>query len=176
MYPFQRGGYTPLHLAAEGGHTTCVEHLLSTPGIDVNIQNKVSWSINGQVIMICMVLNTILYMDGDVKNKTIEQLLLSLHTKTSVSLSISSPSTPSAMFVNMYTLAMSYTCMKGHVDDHVLHVHVYFVPTLLIELLYPLQYHGYTPLHIAAMEGHTACVEHLVSTPGIDVNIKDMVS
>ena len=40
--------------------------------------------------MICMVLNTILYMDGDVKNKTIEQLLLSLHTKTSVSLGISS--------------------------------------------------------------------------------------
>ena len=60
-------GYTPLHLAAEGGHTTCVEHLLSTPGIDVNIQNIVSWSINDQVIMIRMVLNTILYMDGDVK-------------------------------------------------------------------------------------------------------------
>ena len=47
---------------------------------------------NDQNIMICMVLNTILYMDGDVKNKTIEQLLLSLHTKTSVSLGISSPS------------------------------------------------------------------------------------
>ena len=48
----------------------------------------------------CMVLNTSLYMDGDVKNKTIEQLLLSLHTKTSVSLGISSPSIPSAMFVS----------------------------------------------------------------------------
>ena len=34
---------TPLHLAAEGGHTTCVEHLLSIPGIDVNIKNRVSW-------------------------------------------------------------------------------------------------------------------------------------
>ena len=43
-----------------------------------------------QVIMICMVLNAILYMDGDVKNKTIEQLLLILHTMTSVSLGISS--------------------------------------------------------------------------------------
>ena len=31
--------------------------------------------------MICMVLNTILYMDGDVKNKTIEQLPLSLDTE-----------------------------------------------------------------------------------------------
>ena len=40
-----QGGYTPLHLAAKGGHTSCVEHLLSTPGIDVNIQNKVSRSI-----------------------------------------------------------------------------------------------------------------------------------
>ena len=44
LYPLQ-DGYTPLHFAAEEGHTTCVKHFLSTPGIDVNIQNKVSWSI-----------------------------------------------------------------------------------------------------------------------------------
>ena len=44
LYPLQ-GGDTPLHLAVEGGHTTIVEHLLSTPGIDVNIKDKVSWSI-----------------------------------------------------------------------------------------------------------------------------------
>ena len=45
FYPLQ-GGDTPLHLATKGGHnTTCVEHLLSTPGIDVNIKNKVSLSI-----------------------------------------------------------------------------------------------------------------------------------
>ena len=31
-------GCTPLHLAAMGGHTTCVERLLSTPGIGVNIR------------------------------------------------------------------------------------------------------------------------------------------
>ena len=36
-------GYTPLHLAARGGHITCVDHLLTTPGIDVNIKNVVSW-------------------------------------------------------------------------------------------------------------------------------------
>ena len=53
----------------------------------MNILDEVSWSIflNDQVIMICMVLNTILYMDGDVKNKTIEQL----NTKTCVSFGIS---------------------------------------------------------------------------------------
>ena len=96
LYPLQ-DCYAPLHCAAKGGHSTIVEHLLSTPGIDVNTRVGV---FNDQVIMICMVLNTILYMDGDVKNKTIEQLLLSLHTKTSVSLGISSPSTPSAMFVS----------------------------------------------------------------------------
>ena len=46
LYPLQ-DGYTPLHLATRGGHTTCtcVEHLLSTPGIDVNIKNYVSCSI-----------------------------------------------------------------------------------------------------------------------------------
>ena len=43
LYPLQ-DGYTPLHYAAVGGHTTYVEHLLSTPGIDVTIQDKVSWS------------------------------------------------------------------------------------------------------------------------------------
>ena len=32
----------PLHLAARGGHSACVERLLSTPGIDVNIKDKVS--------------------------------------------------------------------------------------------------------------------------------------
>ena len=53
--------------------------------------------------------------------------------------------------------------------------HVYILPTMLTEILYPLQY-GYSPLHLAANGGHTTCVEHLVSTPGIDVNIKDMVS
>ena len=62
------------------------------------------------------------------------------------------------------------------VADHVLHVHVYIVPTMLTELLlYPLQ-HGNTPLHFAAMGGHTTCVERLLSTPGIDVNIENEVS
>ena len=65
--------------------------------------------------------------------------------------------------------------MKGHVDDHMLHVHVYIVATMLAELLYPLQ-DGDTPLHLATSGGHTTCVVHLLSTPGIDVNIKDMVS
>ena len=44
LYPLQDGD-APLHLAAREGHTTCVEHLLSTPGIDVNIKNWVSYSI-----------------------------------------------------------------------------------------------------------------------------------
>ena len=41
FHPLQRGN-TPLHYAAREGHTTCVECLLSTPGIDVNIKNEVS--------------------------------------------------------------------------------------------------------------------------------------
>ena len=36
-YPHQYG-YTPLHLAARKGNITCVERLLCTPGIDVNIR------------------------------------------------------------------------------------------------------------------------------------------
>ena len=35
---------------------------------------------------------------------------------------------------------------------------------------------GDTPLHVAAVIGLTACVERLLSTPGIDVNIKNEVS
>ena len=58
---------------------------------------------------------------------------------------------------------------------NILHVHVYIVPTMLTELLYPLQL-WCTPLHLAAMGGHTTYVEHLLSTPGIDMNIKDLVS
>ena len=46
---------------------------------------------------------------------------------------------------------------------------------MLAELLYPLQ-DGHTPLHLAARRGHTICVKRLLSTPGIDVNIKDGVS
>ena len=52
---------------------------------------------------------------------------------------------------------------------------VLFVPTMLTELLYPLQI-GYTPLFLAAKKCDIACVEHLLSTPGIDVNIEDRVS
>ena len=76
------------------------------------------------------------------------------------------------MFISVHTLVM-----KGHVDNHVLHVHAYIiVPTMLTELyvhmyLYPLQY-GYTALHLADMKGHTTCVERLLSTPGILVNIQ----
>ena len=45
LYPLQIHGYTPLHLAADGGHTTSLKHLLSLPGIDVNIKDPVGWSI-----------------------------------------------------------------------------------------------------------------------------------
>ena len=38
-------GDAPLHLAALGGHSMCVERILSTPGIDVNIGDEVSYSI-----------------------------------------------------------------------------------------------------------------------------------
>ena len=44
LYPLQDGN-TPLHYAAKGSHTAVVERLLSTPGIYVNIKNRVSWSI-----------------------------------------------------------------------------------------------------------------------------------
>ena len=50
LYPLQ-DGYTPLHYAARGGHTTCVERLLSTPGIDVNITDVVSWSNEDQNVV-----------------------------------------------------------------------------------------------------------------------------
>ena len=46
---------------------------------------------------------------------------------------------------------------------------------MLAELLYPLQY-GDTPLHLVAWRGHPTCLERLLSTPGIDVNVKDWVS
>ena len=52
---------------------------------------------------------------------------------------------------------------------------MYIVPTMLAELLYPLQ-DGDTPLHFVAKRGHFALVERLLSTPGIGVNIKDKVS
>ena len=35
FYPLQKGK-TALHLALRGGYIKCVEHLLSTPGIDVD--------------------------------------------------------------------------------------------------------------------------------------------
>ena len=45
LYLFSlQNGNTPLHLAVIEGHTTCVEHLLSAPGIDaVNVKNKVHY-------------------------------------------------------------------------------------------------------------------------------------
>ena len=45
LYPPLQYDYTPLHLAARGGHTACVDHFLSTPGIDVNIKDKVRCSV-----------------------------------------------------------------------------------------------------------------------------------
>ena len=57
LYPLQ-GGYTPLHHAVMGGHSTCVERLLSTPGIDVNIKDEVSWSIEYSN-KICTVIGTV---------------------------------------------------------------------------------------------------------------------
>ena len=53
--------------------------------------------------------------------------------------------------------------------------HAYIVPTMLTEVLYPLQDRS-TALHLAARGGHSTCVERLLSTPGINVNIKNKVS
>ena len=121
--------------------------------------------------MICMVLNTILYMDGGCKKQDHRAAASKpTHKDQCVPwyLPLFNPiSNICIMQVNVYTLLMLY--MKGHVDDHVLYVHVYIVHTMLTELL-PLQ-DGYTPLHLAVNGGHSTCVEHLLSTPGIDVNI-----
>ena len=50
---------------------------------------------------------------------------------------------------------------------------LYFVPMMLCkdDVLYLIQHGGLTPLHLAAREGHTTCVERLISTPGSEVNI-----
>ena len=57
-------------------------------------------------------------------------------------------------------------------------VHEFFLLKFInskTKVLYPLQC-GDTPLHRAAMRGHTWYVECLLTTPGIDVNIKNGVS
>ena len=54
-------------------------------------------------------------------------------------------------------------------------LHVYIVPTMLTELIYPLQL-GDTLLHLAAEKGRTKCMKRLLFTPGINVNIKNKVS
>ena len=51
LYTIQWDGDTPLHVAVQGDHITCAERLLSTPGIDINIKNKVSWSVQSQTYM-----------------------------------------------------------------------------------------------------------------------------
>ena len=45
MYYILQNGDTPLHIAVKNDHTTCSEHLLSTPDIDMNIMNKVRMDI-----------------------------------------------------------------------------------------------------------------------------------
>ena len=56
------------------------------------------------------------------------------------------------------------------------HIYMYIPPSLLAGRLQPLQYDGDTILHLAARAGHIACVEHLLSSPDIDVNIEGTVS
>ena len=58
-------------------------------------------------------------------------------------------------------------CIHNHLQDVFM--------SILIVLLYPLQ-DGNTPLHFAVLEDHTTCVEHLLSTSDIDINIKNEVS
>ena len=97
----------------------------------------------------------------------------------------SPPPFPSSIFLLPHSSPIPPNCCYSHhmqyfndfsySHSHILHVQVYIVPTMLTQLLYPLQY-GYTPLHWAAREGHTICVECLLSTPGIDVYITDKVS
>ena len=187
-------GETPLHTAARKGHTTIVEHLLSTPGIDVNIKNKVSWSI--EYLKMCTVIGTVAYDVLHVHVRILPTMLTELlyplqtgHTplhwaavlgRTScVERLLSTPGIDVNIKdkVSWSTEYSNKICtVIGTVADHVLHVHVCILPTMLAELLYPLQYNLYTPLHEAVINGHTTCVEHLLSTPGIDVNIMDKVS
>ena len=74
-------------------------------------------------------------MDGDVKK---QENSAAASKPTHNDQCIPWSSTPSCsnvciMHVNVYTLVMSH--LKGHVDDHVLHVHVFIVPTMWTELL-----------------------------------------
>ena len=136
---------------------------------------RMRWAVvfNDQVIMICMVLNTILYMDGDVKNKTIEQLLLSLHTKTSVSLGISSPS---AMFVS-YTLerdvvykrpcwwpCTTSTCV--HCTHHVDWMIDLIDLVDLIDLIDLIDLHTHTYVKKSSGMTCTCTYQYIVPTPG----------
>ena len=71
-------------------------------------------------------------------------------------------------------------CAVWYYNDHVLHIvyvymYILIVPAMLTELLHPFQDDD-TLLHLAARGGHAGCVEYLLSTSGIDVNIQDVVS
>ena len=72
--------------------------------------------------------------------------------------------------VHMYSPVAS--CLQGPCSKTCTHIHC---TIMLTELLYPLQY-GDTPLHLAAREGHTTCVEHLIHTHGIDMSTNNKVS
>ena len=102
--------------------------------------------------MICMVLNTILYMDGDVKQQDHRTVTSTpTHKDQCVPwylLPFNPISNVCIMHVNVYTLMMLY--MKGHVDDCVVCTYMYMcniVPNMLAGLLYPYQYDGDTPLN-----------------------------
>ena len=59
---FQEGA-SPLVLAVSGGHSTCVEHLLSAPGIDVNIKDMVSVTIEYMSFPVCIHLCLQMYVN-----------------------------------------------------------------------------------------------------------------
>ena len=68
-----------------------------------------------------------------------------------------------------------YISYRGHVYDHVphVHVHVYIVTTMLTELTVPTQ-NGNTPLHLAVLkEGHTTWFseQHFSATPSVSWSV-----
>ena len=66
-------------------------------------------------------------------------------------------------FVHLHT-CLTFACL--------LYIPLMFISTMSTVLLYLLQ-DGNTPLHLAARAGHTACVNHLLSIPGIAANAKN---
>ncbi|XP_022171071.1 transient receptor potential channel pyrexia-like [Myzus persicae] len=164
-------GNTPLHLAADKGYTECLKLLLARSNKTINLKSKSRQSTalhmaaeNGYTECVQILLQTgSSHSAVNYKNQTALHLAAKAQCAESVVILLELGAEVNALDIDKRTALHSAVC-KAYLSFHVVEVLVKWGANVNIKDRY-----GYAPLHIAALNELSQCVDFLI-IKGADIS------